>query len=152
MKSGGLLSENQKAMDVKHYSLDLKIDPHAKVIKGTSSIQFILNDETQFLEIDLHKTYSVSGVSVNGTSLSFERNGHKIFIKTPSIDLDNLNQLEIKYGGCPPVAKRPPWDGGFTGRSQNGDPGLVFHAKRTGHIFGIHVKNIPVIKQIAQRL
>ncbi len=133
VKSGGLLSEYQKAMDVKHYSLDLKIDPHTKAIKGTSSIQFILNEETQFLEIDLHKTYSVSGVSVNGTSLSFERNGHKIFIKTPSIDLDNLNQLEVKYGGCPPVAKRPPWDGGFTwGRSQNGDPWVGVSCQANG--------------------
>ena len=70
-------------MDVKHYSLDLKIDP-AKVIKGTSSIQFIPNDETQFLEIDLHKTYSVSGVQ-HGTSLVSSATGIRFLLKPQAL-------------------------------------------------------------------
>ena len=46
-----------------------------KSIKKDTSLKPIMKDLTG-------KTYLVSGVSVNGTSLSFERNGHKIFIKT----------------------------------------------------------------------
>ena len=121
-KSGGPLTMNQKAMDVKHYSLKLRIDPHTKSISGTVSILFSLKNNVRFFEIDLYKTFTVSGVSVNGTSLGFERKDHKIHIKNPGVDLLDLHQLEIKYGGRPPVAKRPPWDGGFTWeRSESGD-------------------------------
>ena len=41
VRSGGLLSKYQKAMDVKHYSLNLRIDPHTKSISGTTSFYFI---------------------------------------------------------------------------------------------------------------
>ena len=63
VRSGGLLSKYQKAMDVKHYSLNLRIDPHTKSISGTTSILFLLKNKVRFLEIDLHNTFVVSGVS-----------------------------------------------------------------------------------------
>ena len=39
--SGGVLSKNQAAMDVKHYGLDLMVDPYKKTISGTSTIKLI---------------------------------------------------------------------------------------------------------------
>ena len=46
MKSGGGLSKNQKAIDVKHYDLDIKLDPHSKSIQGSVAILFQLYDKT----------------------------------------------------------------------------------------------------------
>ena len=36
VSSGGPISKNQAAMDVKHYFLDLRVDPHKKSISGTA--------------------------------------------------------------------------------------------------------------------
>ena len=74
------MSKNQAAMDVKHYFLDLRVDPHKKSISGTSTIQFILKEDTPILEIDLYKKLTVSGVSIGGTSLDFKHKGHKVFV------------------------------------------------------------------------
>ena len=123
VSSGGPISKNQAAMDVKHYFLDLRVDPHKKSISGTSTIQFILKEDIPTLEIDLYKKLTVSGVSIGGTNLDFKHKGHKVFVENPGVDLFVLHRLKIKYGGRPPIAKRPPWDGGFTWeRGENGDP------------------------------
>ena len=123
VSSGGRISKNQAAMDVKHYFLDLRVDPNKKSISGTSTIQFILKEDTPILEIDLYKKLTVSGVSIGGTSLGFKHKGHKVLVENPGVELFVLHRLEIKYGGRPPIADRPPWDGGFTWeRGENGDP------------------------------
>ena len=123
VRSGGPISKNQEAIDVKHYFLDLLVDPHKKSISGSSTIQFIINKDVPVLEIDLYKKLTVSGVSIDGTNLDFKHREHKVFVENPGIDLFSLHKLKIKYGGRPPIAKRPPWDGGFTWeRSENGDP------------------------------
>tara|TARA_B100001093_G_scaffold512404_1_gene582187 strand:+ start:84 stop:1697 length:1614 start_codon:yes stop_codon:yes gene_type:complete len=123
VSSGGPLSKSQASMDVKHYFLDLRVDPHKKSISGTSTIQFILKEDTPVLEIDLYKNFTISGVSIDGTSLDFKHQENKVFIENLGFELFVLHKLEIKYGGRPPVAKRPPWDGGFTWeKSQSGDP------------------------------
>ena len=70
-------------MDVKHYGLDLMVDPYKKTISGTSTIKFVLLENVPFLEIDLFKKFTVSGVSVDGTSLDFKHQNHKIIIQNP---------------------------------------------------------------------
>jgi len=112
--SGGRLSKYQAAMDVQHYDLNIKVDPYREIITGVVNITFNLLKSCDYLEIDLLKTFAVSGVSINGISLGFEHKEHKVYIKNPGLTLLNDHILEIKYGGSPPVAKRPPWDGGFT--------------------------------------
>ena len=148
VRSGGPISKNQEAMDVKHYFLDLVVDPHKKSISGSSTIQFIINKDVPVLEIDLYKKLTVSGVSIDGTNLDFKHREHKVFVENPGIDLFSLHKLKIKYGGRPPIAKHPPWDGGLLGRGVKTEIlGWVFLVKETVHIFGIHVRNTQAIKQ-----
>ena len=113
LTSGGQLSKNQLAMDVTHYNLKLKVDPYRQTISGTVIITFKLFNKTEELEIDLKDGYTVSGTSVNGMNLAFDHKDNKIMIDNPGLELFTPHYLEIKYGGKPPVAKRPPWDGGF---------------------------------------
>jgi len=114
LSSGGALSKNQSLMDVIHYSLDITVDPYREIIKGVVEITFRLFNNPEYLEIDLLDTYDISGIFVGGMSLGFKRIKHKIYINNPGLDLSKNHILEIRYGGKPPVAKRPPWDGGFT--------------------------------------
>ena len=51
--SGGLLSSDQSAVDIKHYLLDLRIDPYKKVISGTATVQFQLLKPSDKIVLDL---------------------------------------------------------------------------------------------------
>ena len=63
-ESGGILSDNQKAMDVSYYKIDIKVDPYRKTISGVVEITFSLFQKTDQIEIDLKKGYVVSGLSL----------------------------------------------------------------------------------------
>ena len=137
MKSGGVLSKNQKAMDVTHYDLDIKLDPHSKSIQGSVAILFQLYDKTPSIEIDLLESFHISGAIINGMSLGFSHVKNKIYIENPGLDLFKFHTLEVKYGGRPPAAKNPPWDGGFTWeKSEDGLPWVGVSCQSNGaHIW-----------------
>ncbi|MBT3502859.1 MAG: M1 family metallopeptidase [Candidatus Marinimicrobia bacterium] len=135
--SGGKLSTNQAAMDVTHYDIHLKVDPYKKTISGKVIISFILISKPKKIEIDLLDVYHVSGTAINGMGLSFKHNHNKILIENPNLGLFKTHQLEIKYGGKPPEAKKPPWDGGFTWeKSDDGYPWVAVSCQSNGaHIW-----------------
>ncbi len=123
LSSGGVLSKSQASIDVHHYDIDLRVDPYKRFISGKVKIKFTLLEATSVFEFDLYQSFTISGVLINGMNLDFEHKNHTIFIPNPDIDLFDTHQLVIKYGGSPPVAKRPPWDGGFTWEtSESGHP------------------------------
>ena len=133
VNSGGVLSKNQQAMDVTHYELDIKIDPHSKSIQGSVRILFQLLLNTHNIEIDLLETFSISGVLINGLSLGFSHIKNKIHINNPNLELFKYHTLEIKYGGKPPEAKKPPWSGGFTWeKCENGSPWIGVSCQSNG--------------------
>ncbi len=137
LHSGGQLSKSQSSIDIHHYDIDLKVDPYKKTISGSVKIRFTLLKSTPELEIDLYQQFTVSGVLINGMSLGFDHRDNTIFIKNPDIDLFTHHQLKIIYGGSPPVAERPPWDGGFTwDKSDNGRPWVGVSCQGNGaHIW-----------------
>ena len=51
--SGGELSDNQKAIDVTHYYINLKVDPSRKIILGKVEITFLLEEQPKNFEFDL---------------------------------------------------------------------------------------------------
>ena len=112
--SGGYLSDNQRAMDVKFYDLNLKIDSKRKLISGFVSISFLLKSQPDKFEFDLIDSFKVSSVDVNGMDLSFIHKENKIKINNPNFDLNKIHKVQINYSGKPPVAKNPPWSGGFS--------------------------------------
>ncbi len=74
--SGGELSYNQKAIDVTHYDINLKVDPNRKVILGKVEIIFLLKEQPKNFEFDLIDSLKVSEVSINEMTLSFYQNQH----------------------------------------------------------------------------
>ena len=50
LSSGGPLSANQKAMDVSHYTLDIKVDPYKETIGGSVKINFKLLQQVNPIE------------------------------------------------------------------------------------------------------
>ena len=131
--SGGKLSPNQAAMDVTNYDIRLKVDPYKKTIGGIVNITFVLISKTDMIEIDLLDQFNVSGTAINGMNLSFVHKGHKILIHNPDLDIFKAHILKIKYYGKPPIAKKPPWDGGFTWeKSKDGHPWIAVSCQANG--------------------
>ena len=64
VESGGRLSREQAAIDVKHYRIDIRVDPYKKTIIGKVDIAFQLLEATDQLIFDLLNRYSVSGLSL----------------------------------------------------------------------------------------
>ena len=142
--SGGELSKDQSGIDIESYDLKLRVDPYKKTIIGKALITFVIIDRINKIEIDLLSSYHVSGVAINGMSLSFSHKDHKIFIENPKLKFFKKHKLEIKYGGKPPVAKNPPWDGGFTWEnSENGHPWIAVSCQANGAYIWFPCKEHP---------
>ena len=133
LKSGGSISKNQRAINVSHYDLDLTIDPYRETISGVVKIKFQLLNKAPKIEIDLIDSLTVSGVLIDEMSLGFDHVDNKIYIDNPGLNLFRFYVLEIKYGGSPPKAKKPPWDGGFTwDKSEDGLPWVGVSCQTNG--------------------
>ncbi|MBT7946172.1 MAG: M1 family peptidase, partial [Candidatus Marinimicrobia bacterium] len=142
--SGGKLSSNQAAMDVTHYTIKLKVDPYKQTISGIVNISFILIGKPDKIEIDLLDDFHVSGTAIDGMNLAFTHKNHKILIEYPGLDLFKTHYLEIKYSGKPPVAKKPPWDGGFTWeKSEDGHPWIAVSCQTNGAYIWYPCKDHP---------
>ena len=114
VESGGKLSTEQLAIDVKHYGINIRVDPYKKTIMGKVDIKFELLEKTNNIVFDLLDRYVVSGAAINGMPLSFRKRNNKIYVDNPGLEVFMDHTLTIKYGGRPPEAINPPWDGGIT--------------------------------------
>ena len=135
--SGGVLSKNQEALDVTFYDLNIKVDPNKQIISGHVVISFNLISQPKKFEFDLINSFSVSEVSINEMTLSFVHKNNKIFISNPGFDIKKPCEAIIKYSGPPPIAKKPPWSGGFSWESsKDGRPWIAVSCQTNGaHIW-----------------
>ena len=123
--SGGPLDFNQSLYDVLYYDINLKIDPASQSIAGFVDIRLqSLSDSLNMLEFDLIDAYLVKRVSINSIRQVFQHENHKIMVPLGEpLRKDSTGTVRIDYEGQPPVAKRPPWDGGFVwSRDGSGAP------------------------------
>ncbi|HEY0657886.1 MAG TPA: M1 family metallopeptidase, partial [Pyrinomonadaceae bacterium] len=116
--SGGVLMPEQAAYDVKHYDLDLRINPDAQSIKGVLTVKAQIVKPIDKLVLDLDMPLTVESVAlVSGrkqSSLAFERKEGKVWIAFPKMqNAGKTVEVRVAYGGKPRVAPRPPWVGGF---------------------------------------
>jgi aminopeptidase N len=101
-------------MDIRHYTIALDIDIKQQSIKGAVEVSLNLSKKTDTILLNLVHLYSVTKISVNKKVVLFNQHDDKIFI-TSSKGFEVGNQkVNIEYNGIPPVAVKPPWDGGFT--------------------------------------
>jgi len=133
MTSGGKLNPLQAIMDIRHYILALNVDIPNKSINGSAEIDLILSKPTDTLLFDLVHLLTVSKIKVNEKPVSFFQKDDKIFITSTANFAAGKQKVWIAYGGEPPVAVRPPWNGGFTWtKDANGNPWVVINCQLEG--------------------
>ncbi len=114
LTSGGKLNPLQAIIDIRHYSLELDVDITKQSIAGFTEVSLNLSKKSDTILLDLIHLYKVTNITVKGKRSVFTQKDDKIFI-TSTAGFEAGNQIvKIDYNGIPPVAIKPPWDGGFT--------------------------------------
>jgi len=118
------------AMDVQHYSLDLRVDPATKSLRGVveTRAKLVANAPTE-VALDLSDALTVDGVTVDGKPADFQRRHDQIVIAVK--ERPQRGQplaIVVTYHGTPQGK-------GFTFAERNGQPaisnyGLPFTARQ----------------------
>ncbi|MCP4452147.1 MAG: M1 family metallopeptidase [Planctomycetes bacterium] len=109
----GSVTPERAWWDVTYYHLDVKVDPSARTISGTNTVEYRVLKPDAVMQIDLQPPMNITRVTQDNTALAFRRDGNVFYItlqKTQKIG--HLNRIVVDFGGVPRVSKRPPWDGG----------------------------------------
>lgn len=117
-ETGGVVSYEQAAYDVKKYDISLDVNPTEKSISGSTIVTAQIVQPINVFVLDLDTPFTVSDVSLidqkSETKLKFERKGGKIWSYFPlTKQVGEKVSVKVTYGGVPRVAPNPPWVGGF---------------------------------------
>jgi aminopeptidase N len=113
--------------DVTFYDLHVAIDPADSSIRGSNGIAYRVIRPGRELQIDLMTPLEIDSIVESGQRLEFRREGNAFFV-TPGEPqrVGETNAVTVYYHGKPRIAKRPPWEGGFTfGADSVGRPWIV---------------------------
>jgi len=124
LDSGGVLPASMGAYDVRHYDLEIRVDPAERRIEGCNTVTVeVLQTLTEF-EIHLDKRLEVESVTTDGVACDFRHRRGVIRATLPGTwEVGERHTVEIVYGGAPKVALRPPWIDGFVwSETPSGEP------------------------------
>jgi len=120
----GEMTRYRSCYDVHYYDLSLNIDPSQKSLNGTVAMHAITVENCDTIQIDLHRNFEITRLidKESGADLKYQRKERAVFIHYPKRKGETF-VLQIEYRGKPPVAKKPPWKGGFVWKKdKEGNP------------------------------
>lgn len=133
LKSGGVLLPEQANMDIRHYSINMTVDPVSQTITGDVEVKMNLLKEADVLVLDLVHLLNVSEVWVNGKKAALRREADRLYISTGTKMPAGTTLVRVKYGGKPGVAERAPWVGGFQWeKDSKGNPWIAITCQGEG--------------------
>ncbi len=133
LTSGGPLKPEQAIMDIRHYTIDLKVDTQAHSIRGFTTIDLILSQVTPVLVFDLMDSFHIHSVQVNGTEEPYTY-ASKLLTITPHTPTEKGRiSVKVAYDGKPHIALHPPWEDGFIwSKDSSGYAWIAITAEGTG--------------------
>ena len=121
----GSVTPERAWWDLTFYDLKLKVNPDTKSIEGSNTIHYKVLKPHKVMQIDLQPPLSIERVLQDGQAVSTRKVGKNAYL----VDLvaeqivGKMKSLTVFYKGKPLVAKRAPWDGGFSwDKDKNGNP------------------------------
>ncbi len=129
-----MLSPQRACFDVHHYNLHLRIDVEKQTISGSNAVYFRVVEPFVNFQLDLFDNLKVEKIVHRGKAVSFEREGHAIFIQLDkSLAPGSYDSVRVYYSGKPRTAPNPPWDGGFVwSKDERGRPWIGVACEGTG--------------------
>jgi aminopeptidase N len=114
LQSGGKLPVSMAAYDVRHYDLDVLVEPEERRIEGIASVTVETLEPIQTFEINLDDRLEIVSVTSEGAKSSFRHFGGLVAVDlTDPWQAGERHTMTIAYQGQPKVALRPPWIDGF---------------------------------------
>ncbi len=112
---GSLTSPARTWWDVTFYDLHTAIHPSDSTIDGYNAISYRVVGKPHEMQIDLQEPLVVDSMMQDGRAVRYRRDGNAFFATlTARQRMGETKTITVYYHGRPRVAKRPPWDGGFT--------------------------------------
>jgi aminopeptidase N len=110
----GSVTPERAWWDVLRYDIEVKPDYENKSIRGTTTITFKATSSGKEMQIDLQEPLEIANIAEGSYQLNFKREGNVYHVHFPKkISKGDIEKIEIKYGGNPRIAARPPWNGGW---------------------------------------
>jgi aminopeptidase N len=117
-KMGGVMPPEQRALDFRHLDLTTRVFPQEKRIESTAILTLQTSTELSVLVLDLYPKFVIEGIRINGRKLApadYSNPEGQLRIALPRAVAPGAKiEARIVYSGTPPLAKRPPWEGGTT--------------------------------------
>ncbi len=114
LDSGGALSAAQAAYDVRHYRIEVGVDPPSRTIEGVTTVTVEAIAPLSVFELDLDSRLTVRSVRCDGWVVEFSHEDGVIVVDlADSWSAGERHEVEVAYGGAPKVALRAPWIDGF---------------------------------------
>jgi len=116
--SGGPLTPEWAAYDIKFYNINLNINPDKQTIIGWVGVTVEAVTNMKEFVLDLDDRYRITKIVWDSPTeykeLSFKHENGKIKIQLPEeVTKGNSFTVKVYYNGKPRVAENPPWDDGF---------------------------------------
>ena len=131
----GMPAAARTCYDISYYHLDVRIDPSTQFISGSNTIDFRVASEFDVMQIDLFANMNIDKILLDeSTPATFTREFNAVFVRLPKrLPAGSRHAIRVFYSGKPQVARRPPWDGGFTWeRDKEGNPWVAVTCQGTG--------------------
>jgi aminopeptidase N len=132
----GSLREERTCYDVTYYDLSVTIDTGKQAISGVNKIYYRVLQTFDVMQIDLFSNMVIDRIEYQGISVPYKRECDAVFVYTRK-DLTQMKgqegRIDVYYHGYPMVAKRAPWDGGFTwSYDKDGNPFIATSVQGIG--------------------
>jgi aminopeptidase N len=120
----GMLTPLRTCYDINYYHLDVKINLDDQSVSGSNKFAFTATQDFTKLQFDLFANLKIQKVVYAGAELPYTREFNAVFVTFPkTIKKGSKENFTVFYAGNPPIAKRPPWDGGFIfKKDKSGNP------------------------------
>ncbi len=124
----GTITPERAWWDVTFYDLHVSISPADSSVRGWNGITYrVVSAPRPEMQIDLQVPLVMDSVVQDGHRLANRRDGNAFFVTVAEPGaVGSSGTVTAYYHGRPRVAKRPPWDGGFTwSRDSLGHPWIA---------------------------
>ena len=110
----GSITAERAWWDLKHYNLEVTVDPEGKFISGSNMIRYEVLESDSILQVDLQEPMIFEGAEQGGVQLDFSQEGNAYFVRLAADqETGSTQSVTVRFKGKPVESINPPWDGGF---------------------------------------
>ncbi len=120
----GMLTPLRTCYDINYYHLDVKINMDDKSVSGSNEFKFTATQDFNKLQFDLFANLKIDKIIYKGAEVPYTREFGAVYVTFPqTIKKGSKDSFTVWYNGNPPIARNPPWDGGFIfKKDKSGNP------------------------------